>query len=118
MDIDEAKTLLDDCDRIELRDHAFGDVEVTWEKEGVIVATGEFSRQHAQVWIAMGEGNPPVTFRGELGRPLRECGTLMTVHRNDETGPDEFKEGEILPGLTKEAVRDEIFGISQEKHGL
>lgn len=102
MEIDEAKELLNGCTRSENRDHAFGDVEVYWTKNGVQVAEGYFGSSMSQVMI----GNVPIL--GTTARELRYCGVEGRIERNDETGPDDFVEGRIMPGLTKEGVLEEL----------
>lgn len=103
MNINTARIILDDCIREELRDHAFGDVEVYWFKDGKEIATGYFGSQNSEVALSAKSH-----FRGNEARVLRECGTLGAVSRNDETGPEEFVLGETMPGLTLEDVRDEV----------
>lgn len=105
MDISEAKALLDTCIREELRDHAFGDVEMFWNKDGVPIASGYFGGVYADVCI-----NHKSSFKNDEARELRNCGTEGHIERNDETGPTEFVEGQIMPGLTKEGVRQELTG--------
>ena len=104
MTVDEAKVLLTTCVRSELRDHAFGDMEVTWlDKQGNVVADGYYgSSSHV--------GFDGSAFKGEDARELRSCGSEGEVSRNDETGPDEFRQGEIMPGLTLAGVRKELEG--------
>jgi hypothetical protein len=46
-------------------------------------------------------------FRGKDAAEVRNCGKLQ-VERNDETGPDEYIEGQTMPGLTLEGVRQEL----------
>jgi hypothetical protein len=106
MELEEAKKILDGCVRQENRDHAFGDKEVYWEKDGVVMAEGYFGNGTASVWM------DPVncSFENADARSLMNCGTLGTVGRNDETGPDEYVEGQIMPGLTLEGVRKELEG--------
>lgn len=105
MELEEAKTLLDGCDRVELRDHAFGDKEVFWDKNGVDIAEGYAGS--SMVSVTMEEGT---SFTNDDARALMSCGTLGTVCRNDETGPAMFVEGQIMPGLTLEGVRQELEG--------
>lgn len=109
MNLEEAKAFLNTCDRDELRDHAFGDTEVYWFTKTINreeVATGYFSGCSGAISIL----NNGVSFNFEDGdaQELRNCGTKGTISRNDETGPDEYEEGTIMPGLTKEAVLEEI----------
>jgi hypothetical protein len=110
--LSEVKAILSGCTRSELRDHAFGDVEISWTKDGKMVAEGYF-----------GGGGPVVAsycccagdckcgsweFSGKAAVELRKCGTLGEVERNDETGPDTYAEGVCLPGLTLDGVRKEL----------
>lgn len=109
MDFSEAKEFLSGCVREELRDHAFGDTEVFWKKHGSHVAGGYFGGGQADVWFSSSEDEPSIdSFTGNEARELRNCGSEGHVERNDETGPDTFVEGYIMPGLTKEAVLEEI----------
>lgn len=115
MDLEEAKTLLNGATRHESRDHAFGDVEVFWvvgslKKEGDVlkeIATGYFNGAISDVTITL-PNTDAVSFFGEDALALRECGTQGAVGRNDSTGPDAFVEGQIVPGLTLDGVRDEL----------
>lgn len=102
MNFETAKTLLSECDRHELRDHAFGDVEVMWMKDGQKVAEGYFSHTRADVVIN------GVSFEGADAIDLSKCGTIGNIERNDETGPDEFVLGQTMPGLTREGVNKEL----------
>lgn len=102
MEIHEAKELLNGCTRTELRDHAFGDAEVSWWKDGKEVASGYFGSTMSHVTI----GHIPIL--GTTARELRYCGVEGHIERNDETGPDDFQEGRIMPGLTLEGVREEL----------
>lgn len=106
MDLQKAMDLLNECTRSELRDHAFGDVEVTWYKGGQFVASGYFGLDESEVDIAASivHEREEFTFTGELADRLRNCGTLGEVDRNDETGPDAFVEGQTMPGLTLDGV--------------
>lgn len=103
----DAKVLLDSCTRRELRDHAFGDTEVTWTKDGHDVGGGYFGRE-SNVWIKADDGQNIVGFEGMEALQLRDCGKEVTIFRNDETGPDTYTEGQTMPGLTKEAVLEEL----------
>lgn len=102
MELTAAIILLNTCVRSELRDHAFGDAEVSWTKDGKEIAGGYFGRD-ASVWI-----NDGPSFKDDEARQLRRCGSEGHVERNDETGPESYSEGNILPGLTKEAVFKEL----------
>lgn len=121
MNFEEAKIFLSNQTRWELRDHAFGDTEFGWNNsEGEEVAGGYSGGGTCNVWIKNPEGlsmsiggyysgeNPEVSFKGEEARELKKCGTLDAVERNDETGPDTYVEGVIMPSLTKEGVLKEI----------
>lgn len=113
MTLDEAKAVLSTCTREELRDHAFGDCEVYWIREGAPalvdgdeVASGYFGSDERIVSVS--DGLFHETFRGDDADALRSCGTRGRVERNDSTGPDEYHEGDCLPGLTSEGVLDEL----------
>lgn len=103
INVDDAGRLLADCERHELRDHAFGDCEVTWTRAGVDVAFGYFGGDCAEVTIE-GRG----VFVDAEARALRGCGRLGAVERNDATGPDRYREGECAPGLTSDGVLAEL----------
>lgn len=109
MEIDEAKELLNGCTRSENRDHAFGDAEVFWTKDGVQVAEGYFGNSMQQVMF------DHVTIQGTTASELRDCGIEGHIERNDETGPEEYSEGSILPGLTLEGVRNELTAPPKER---
>lgn len=98
---ESAKEFLRACYRIELRDHAFGDVEISWQDaEGKEVAAGYIGSSNPSVGIFGYDNN----FDGPEAHTLATFGTLKSVERNDEVGPPEFVVGQIMPGLTKEGV--------------
>jgi hypothetical protein len=85
MTLDEAKTFLDLLHREELRDHAFGDVEVAWlDPESEMIADGYFGSSQSHVGACSGLWR----FEGEDADALRHCGKLKKVTRND-AGPQE-----------------------------
>lgn len=110
MNIEDAKTLLRTAVKFELRDHAFGDCEVTWYKKvGDVeteVATGYFGGTRS-VSIYEDSSNT-AHFEGAEADELRECFASEKSERNDETGPDDFVVGRTMPGLTLEGVRKEL----------
>lgn len=108
MELSEAKELLNACVREELRDHAFGDVEVYWRKDRVHIAAGYFSGTTANVWFIAEDEPPSASFNDRDASELRTCGTNGHISRNDEVGPDNYVEGKIMPALTKEGVLEEI----------
>jgi hypothetical protein len=109
MDLNEAIKILSEAKRYELRDNSFGDREVSWTKNTRLVATGYFGDKTQTVSLIDHITQQPLaTFEGEIAKSLVVLGTDVTIERNDETGPDEFVEGHIEPGLTKEAVLEEI----------
>lgn len=110
MELTEAKELLNLCDRWESRDHAFGDREVGWTFDGKDVADGYFGGGHSGVSIHALDGTISWSFDKADAYELAKCGATENIGRNDETGPDTFTEGYIMPGLTKEAVRKELTG--------
>lgn len=101
MDFAEAQEFLSKQTRWELRDHAFGDSEFGWNNaEGKEVAGGYSGGSGCDIWIT----DQDITFHGDQARALKKCGTLGVIERNDETGPDTYVEGQIMPGCTKEGV--------------
>lgn len=108
MELDEAKTILNDLERWECRDHAFGDMELGWtDATGGEVAGGYVGGGEASVYFSEPfEGS----FKGEEARELIKCGKTVNVSRNDSTGPDEFVEGQVMPGLSKGDVFHELTG--------
>lgn len=112
MNLEEAKKLLEDSTRSELRDHAFGDREVFWEKDGQTIATGYFGGGQGSVSFDVGDEIPDDTtsFDGEEARELSSLGKLGEIGRNDETGPDTFTEGDVMPGLSTGDVFHELTG--------
>lgn len=105
MELSDAKTELNMCERQELRDHAFGDVEIFWMRGEEEWASGYFGGGTAEVYLPEG-----ISFKGSEAHELRRCGTRGVISRNDETGPDEFIEGFTMPALTREGVRAELEG--------
>lgn len=109
MNLEEAKTLLSGAVKSELRDHAFGDCEVTWwdaAKPYKLIAEGYFGGAERSVSFEQ----PRVSFKDAEADELRKCFSSQKVERNDETGPDEFVVGQTMPGLTLEGVRRELEG--------
>lgn len=111
MTFEEAKKILTKADRYELRDHAFGDRELTWyeadtEKE---VASGYVGGGGWSVSI-----NDPSNsensygFDGDEAKEMVKLGTLKRVSRNDSTGPAIYRDGICMPGLTLGGVLKEI----------
>jgi hypothetical protein len=110
--LDEAIAILSTAKREELRDHAFGDCEVYWMVDGHEVAYGYFGSSSRSVTV---DPNGSVTFTDADADRLRECGAIGKVERNDSTGPATYREGEIMPGLTREGVLDEICRQEEEE---
>jgi hypothetical protein len=117
MTLDEAKRILNECVRSELRDHAFGDAEVYWEDDGEEVAFGYFGQTSSV-------GGDGWSFEGREADELRKCGRTGLIERNDETGPSMYQEGKCMPSLTLEGVREELTGtlevrqMGQERIGV
>jgi len=107
VDINQAMSFLATAERSEARDHAFGDSEVFWQIGSDEVATGYFGSQSAEVSIQ--SSGDVSRFSGDAARELRNIGILKGVSRNDMTGPDEYKEGHVMPGLSLEDVRQELW---------
>jgi hypothetical protein len=79
-------------------------------KDDKRIATGYFGGESAEASIVDHITQQPLaSFSGDDARSLLDCGTLE-VSRNDETGPDEFTEGEVMPGLSKSDVFHELTG--------
>jgi hypothetical protein len=74
VELEEARTLLSECTRSELRDEAFEDTEVFWHNDGVEVAGGFFNARAAYITITV--NNTYSFLRDDDARSLRECGTL------------------------------------------
>lgn len=110
MDVNMAKQILNTCIKHELRDHAFGDVEVEWYDGEVNVGNGYFSSLHSEVSVTDHATGVTGDFKGYEAHELRKCFASDRAERNDSTGPDEFKLGKTMPGLTKEGVRKELEG--------
>jgi len=110
LELEEAKKVLERCKRLEVRDHAFGDAEIYWtdsdgDERGFCYLCG-----FVEVSVyEKGSTETLETFKGPDARELLKCGTLE-VYRNDETGPDEFVEGQTMDALTLEGVRRELTG--------
>lgn len=103
--LEEAKNLLAQCKRDELRDHAFGDTEICWTNAaGVEVANGYFGGSFPGCVDFVGAQ----TFSGADASALRKLGITGTIERNDSAGPDQYQEGQTMPGLTREGVRAEL----------
>lgn len=105
MDFQEAKELLSSCKRSENRDHAFGDREIYWEKDGKEIGGGYFGNGEGSVWIG-----DEVVFKGKEADELVKCGSSVIIGRNDSTGPDTYSEGDVMPGLSKGDVFHELTG--------
>ncbi len=78
--------LLSECRRDELRDHAFGDAEITWLRGGEVIATGYYGASGPSV--SSETDGERFDFDGDLARPLLKLGTLGMVERNDSQGDD------------------------------
>lgn len=103
MTLDEAKKLLNACDRDELRDHAFGDRELSWYRKGTFGTENPvevaYGYQGSTVGVTIVDEAPPLpgetrkslgSFQGDEAYALLACGTLVNSYRNDETGDDNF----------------------------
>lgn len=106
MEFEVAKDLLSSAIRSELRDHSFGDAEVFWHRDGNEIAEGYFSGTTAEITIE--EGQVTHVFKDAQARELRECGIIGDIERNDMSGPVRYQEGVVSPGLTRQAVRQEL----------
>lgn len=108
MNLEEAKALLRTAVKFELRDHAFGDCEVTWYKEDTEIADGYFGG--GRRYVAITSVDPGYVFDDAEADELRKCFASEQTSRNDETGPDDFEIGRVMPGLTLDGVKKELTG--------
>lgn len=104
MNLEEAKTILNSAEKMELRDHAFGDCEIVWTEGSNQVAHGYFSGQEHSVSMSVCKA----VFEGSEADELRECFSSEKVERNDVMGPEDFEIGRVMPGLTKQNVFEEL----------
>lgn len=109
MNFDEAKFILERAERHELRDHAFGDMEVFWRKDEKIVATGYFGVSSRRINMMNGG-----IFSGDEAMILKECGNLAGVDRNDTTGPEDFEIGRVMPEIKEELTLHNIFSRGKD----
>lgn len=110
---EQAKELLAGTERRELKDHAFGDREIYFTKGDKNIAEGYSGGGNPASIMIYGEqedGSDATHFEGSEAAELNGMGTFMGSERNDSTGPDDFEEGECMPGLTLEVVRQELEG--------
>ena len=114
MTLDEAIEKLNLAVRSELRDHAFGDREISWEIDGKERADGYSGSTGTFITIfgdELDEEGYPIAvaeFEGRDAFKLLECGFTGHVERNDSTGPDRYADGVCMPSLTLKGVRDEL----------
>ena len=103
---EEVQKILGTCERGENRDHAFGDREVYWSREGEDLAFGYFGGGTAVVGLdAEGEAS----FSGDEAFELLKCGATVVIERNDSTAfAVTYQDGAVMPGLTLEGVRKEL----------
>lgn len=104
----KVKEILSQCVREELRDHAFGDAEVSWQLMGEEVASGYYGSGTSSVTLWHPKGEEFLTLKGMDAKALRYCGTQGTIERNDETGPATYDEGTCMPALTHKGVLEEL----------
>jgi len=103
LSFEEAKALLSTCTRSELRDHAFGDREIYFEDAaGNAVAEGYSGSGDVSIEISGSH------FVGIEAQQLILLGHVGAVERNDSSGPDEYVDGKVTPGLTIGGVFDEL----------
>lgn len=106
---EQAKELLNGCTREELRDHSFGDREISWFRGSDIVADGYVGSNTVRVSVCTdGSWYKATTFVAAEATELLTCGTVGTIERNDTTGPDTYTEGQTMPGLTLAGVKKEL----------
>lgn len=92
MTFEEAKKLLNNCRKDELRDHAFGDAEVGFYLGEKHIAEGYYGKDSSISILSDDQsGATDTEFRGKEADELRNCGSSKNIARNDSTGPDTFK---------------------------
>lgn len=107
MTFKQAKVILNGCTRVELRDHAFGDKEISWyDVAGRLIADGYAGSSSNTFCFDVQIGS--TQFTQDETRELFQCGTLGKVKRNDTEGPDVYTQGKSMPGLTLFGVRKEL----------
>ncbi len=110
----DAISLLNSCTRGELRDHAFGDREVSWTDDagnivGFYCNSGRWPHPvYVTRFDEAGEETETVEFAATS--QIMNTGNVVLIERNDSTGPDEYRDGACMPGLTLEGVRRELTG--------
>jgi hypothetical protein len=108
----DALALLNLCTRSELRDHAFGDREVAWTDDdgnevGFYCNSGK-SPHMVYVDTFDSEGNTVESAEFPATSQVMSAGNSVIIERNDSTGPDQYRDGACMPGLTLAGVREEI----------
>jgi hypothetical protein len=83
MPVEKAAEFLRIAKRDVLDDHAFGDAEVGWIRDGKEVATGYFGYQDARVTVLAADGFETTTFRDKDAEALRRLGHCVQYTRND-----------------------------------
>lgn len=105
--LNEVRDILASCTRSELRDHAFGDREIFWRtSDGEIVAEaydGSVCSFHYEY-----EGKKFTSDNEGTLKELFSLGITGVVERNDSTGPDEFTQGVVMPGLSEDDILKEL----------
>lgn len=103
----QVKEVLTKSIRSELRDHAFGDKEITWNlPDGTMVAEAyvgscsEFSYSHDKVVYS--------TINYAIVDEISKLGIRGSESRNDSSGPDEFVQGRVMKGLSSDDVFEEL----------
>lgn len=107
MDLNQAKLLLAKSERHELRDHAFGDAEITWSVDGVDVAFAYEDGKALHISFYDSENNVIAEFEDEDYQELRSLGKAC-ISRNDSTGPVTYTPGKVKSGLSLGDVFNEL----------
>lgn len=84
----QAIEIIRGSEKFQLRDHVYGDREVTWERDGVKIADGYFGNSARRVTV---QG---VTFKDEDAYTLDRIACIYprgSFTRNDETGDDNYR---------------------------
>lgn len=110
--LERVQLLLSESRRTELRDHAFGDRELNWYHPIYGPIASAYSGSSGNTISVRYEEAGKIHYFESLDytetRTLFLLGTLARIERNDSTGPNKYKEGYTMPGLSSDDVLMEL----------